>query len=219
MIKKAGTNGALAVIVLDGSGSMQSCIDSTISGFNEFLQAQQQSEINTDVCAYTFHGGSVLTLIAEQPAVGIKPLTPYEYRTHGMTNLLDAIGHAIHKTNKSIEDRESAPSVVMCILTDGAENSSIEYRRDQIKQLIAECEAADWTFMFLGANIDAFAVGNSLGLRQDSVLSYSTANMSSAMASMTQATERVKVARASGADTSAVYAGIFTTQDRDNNGL
>jgi Mg-chelatase subunit ChlD len=219
MIKTAGTNGALAVIVLDGSGSMQSCIDSTISGFNEFLQVQQQSEISTDICVYTFHGGSVQTIVPKQPAVGVTPLTPYEYRTHGMTNLLDAIGHAIHKTNAAILHSEDPPSVVMCIITDGVENSSIEYKQSQIKQLIAECEAANWTFMFLGANIDAFAVGNTLGLKQDSVLSYNTANMSSAMTSMAQATERVKYARAAGMDTSSVSASIFTTDDRDNNGL
>jgi hypothetical protein len=50
-------------------------------------------------------------------------------------------------------------------MTDGEENASHEFRRDQIKQLVEKREREDrWVFSFLGANVDAFAEAGSLGM-------------------------------------------------------
>jgi hypothetical protein len=50
-------------------------------------------------------------------------------------------------------------------MTDGEENSSKEFNRQQIFDLIKRKEAEGWTFVFLAANIDAWAVGQSIGLQ------------------------------------------------------
>jgi len=53
---------------------------------------------------------------------------------------------------------------ICVIVTDGYENASMEYNHDKIKNLIKKCEDDNWSFIYLGANQDAFTVGSSLGI-------------------------------------------------------
>ncbi len=73
-----------------------------------------------------------------------------------MTSLFDAIG----KTLTSIDVKDA----MVLIQTDGHENSSQEFKKEDIKKIIAEKEAIGYDFMFLGANIDAADVGIGFGL-------------------------------------------------------
>jgi hypothetical protein len=54
---------------------------------------------------------------------------------------------------------------VVCIVTDGMENSSLEYTPEQVNDLITARKTAGWTFIFLAANQDAIAVGSTLKCR------------------------------------------------------
>ena len=218
MINRAGTKNSHAVIVLDGSGSMSSVLKNTISGFNEFIQSQRESEIDTNISIYTFHGNSVERIVNNQPAISVADLNEYTYSVHGMTNLLDAIGQAISDTNELLTETEP-PSIIFCVITDGEENSSREYNNERIKTLVSECEAAEWVFMFLGANIDAFVSSAKIGFNSKNTLQYDTANMSAAMTAVSFATERAKLSRSSGAITASVYDSMFTAQDRESNGF
>jgi hypothetical protein len=55
-------------------------------------------------------------------------------------------------------------TVLAVIVTDGLENSSREVNREQLAALIAEKEEDGFTFIFLGANIDAWGEGRAMGL-------------------------------------------------------
>ncbi len=70
------------------------------------------------------------------------------------------------------EDQRPA-RVVMVIITDGQENASREFRKDQIEKMIKEKqEKLDWQFVFLSA--DLAAVGDALasGIRAGSTIAY-----------------------------------------------
>ncbi len=60
----------------------------------------------------------------------------------------------------------------MVILTDGLENASRYWTQPAIFERIAGLEAGGWTFAYLGANQDAFAVGGGLGVRHGSTDSW-----------------------------------------------
>lgn len=60
-------------------------------------------------------------------------------------------------------DPDAEGKVLAVILTDGGENSSREVNGAQVKAMIEEREAAGWTFVYLGANQDAWAIGARLG--------------------------------------------------------
>jgi hypothetical protein len=59
------------------------------------------------------------------------------------------------------------------ILTDGEENASREFTPQQIRDLIRSREATGtWTFVYLAANQDAWAVGGQLGIDPGNTASF-----------------------------------------------
>jgi len=82
--------------------------------------------------------------------------------------------------------------------------------------MVAAAEKADWSFVFLGANIDAFSVGASFGMNTMNSVNYSTTNMAQTMGTLSATTVRMRSAKIAGLDTHAVYASTsMTAEERD----
>ena len=100
------------------------------------------------------------------------------YVPRGSTALFDAIGNGINSLGERLaamaeEDRPSA--VVVCIITDGQENSSTEFTRNMIKTAIQKQESEfSWKFVFLAANMDATKEGDSFGISSASTYNFAT---------------------------------------------
>lgn len=164
------------IFILDRSGSMETCRDDTIGGFNAFVREQKAF-------------GGTLTLIqfdheylvsyANKPITEVEPLSHETFVPRGSTALLDAIGKTI-KANKL-----NVPTVV--ILTDGHENSSHEYSKAHIKDLIEQKTKDGWTFVYLGANQDAFAEAGSIGIAPAATMNYDTRRTSDAFRALSAA--------------------------------
>jgi uncharacterized protein YegL len=149
------------VFVLDRSGSMSGLEDSVIEGFNSFAMEQRKLNEKTSLTTILFddryeilHDGLALKFVP--------PLTNKQYFTRGVTALYDAIGKAI----STVSNRASKKHKVLFVInTDGMENASKEYTAGQIREMVKfREEHDDWKFIFLGANIDSFAVGGNLGI-------------------------------------------------------
>lgn len=87
-------------------------------------------------------------------------------------------------------DPATAGTVLAVITTDGMENASREITSPALQDLIAKKEANGYTFIFLGANIDAWGQGQSLGFSgsaRGQTVSYSNtaAGASAALANVT----------------------------------
>lgn len=219
--KKAGKNKSHIIFILDDSGSMQSCRDSTISGFNEYLQGQRadalETGIETFVSLYKFDGSSVKCTIDHINVHEVKPLDHNSYNPRGGTNLLDAMGGVLMKINEQLSAVKKAnrESVILTVLTDGEENSSRTFRNVDIKAMVEKAEANNWGFMFLGANINAFHAGSALGFNVNNTMQYDTKSMGNTILAASAMTTRMKSAYASGLDTSATYASTgFTNMER-----
>ena len=78
------------------------------------------------------------------------------------------MGRAINETGDRLakmKEDDRPGLVVFVVMTHGQENSSKEFSKDQIKQLITQQqEKYNWHFTFLGANQDAFAEAGALGI-------------------------------------------------------
>jgi hypothetical protein len=62
---------------------------------------------------------------------------------------------------------------VLVITTDGLENASREYGRNQIRQLVSRKQEKDgWEFLFLGANMDAIAAAADIGIQASRAAQY-----------------------------------------------
>jgi hypothetical protein len=207
--KRCGTKTSHVIFVLDDSGSMQDCRDATISGFNEYLKMQQTDAatkgIATFVSLYKFDGGNVNCVYNRLPVATVSPLTRDTYNPNGMTNLFDAIGGVMMQINNDFASKKKADrdSVIINILTDGHENSSRSFRNHDVKQMVSKAQDKSWSFMFLGANIDAFAAGQTLGFTQRNTMQFDTRNVGATMRAASRMTNDMKsmyFASASAAD-------------------
>lgn len=221
--KRAGKNTSHVIFVLDDSGSMQSCRDATISGYNEYLQMQkkdaQETGIATFVSLYKFDGRTLTAVFNRAPVEYVEDLTRNTYNPQGGTNLYDAIGGVMMQINAELAKNKKADrdSIIITILTDGEENASRTFDSSNVKQMVEKAEAKNWGFMFLGANIDAFAAGGALGFNAQNTMQYNTSNMASTMQTASAMTSRMRSAYASGMDTSMSYASAgFTDQERSS---
>ncbi len=106
----------------------------------------------------------------------VSPITEKEYQVGGSTALLDAIGFAIQKiknAQKYTAEEYRAEKVMFVIITDGEENSSREYTAEHIRQMIRHQQMHHgWEFIFLGANIDAVATAQRLGISSEKAQDY-----------------------------------------------
>jgi len=220
-ITKAGFNGTLITFVLDESGSMGSCLNDTITGFNSFIDEQRKKEGKCEVSLFKFAGRASTPLfqlvdINETPA-----LSTVNYRPGGGTPLLDAIGDAIQITSAQLKSRgkkKDRPAALVIIMTDGEENESRRFTNEQIKSMVAKCEKADWTFIFLGANIDAFSVGSGFGFAAGATMAYSTSKMGATMAAVNNATTNYRSAKMKGMTNEDIMTTdcLFSDSDRDS---
>jgi hypothetical protein len=63
--------------------------------------------------------------------------------------------------------------VIVVVLTDGHENSSVECTNDSVlKAIKRQKNEFSWDFVFLGANMDAVAVGQSMGFGANTSITY-----------------------------------------------
>jgi hypothetical protein len=217
--KRAGQNGTLITVILDESGSMTSCWDTTIAGFNEYVKGQKSADTSAGEAALTlikFDSPYIKTVYANRALSEVPELDKISYRPSGGTNLLDAIGDAITSTNQILSNlkKKDRPGVIITIMTDGGENASTRYSGDNIKAMVKAGEEADYTFVFLGANIDTFAVGSTFGMSVMNSVSYSTKNMVATMASTSASTTRIRAAKMAGVSTNAIYeSGLYTADE------
>lgn len=151
------------IFLIDKSGSMYGSEKDTIGGFNSFIQKEKQKDLNTNVTTILFdHEYEVL--YKRKSIYDVKELTENEYQVRGSTALLDAIGKTITTLDKEIDNK-----VLFVIMTDGMENSSIEFSKSQISSMINN---HSWEFLFIGADIDSYSEGRSIGIRKSRVANY-----------------------------------------------
>lgn len=216
-IVKAGKLGTLLVMILDESGSMSSALKQTISGYDEYIHGQKQNPEKTYVTLCKFEGGNIVYPYENLHIENVETLATHYYPKGG-TNLYDAIGDAIIKTNEKLKgySEENRPDVIINIFTDGEENSSKKYTNESVKTLVKQCEDANWTFSFFGANIDSFAVGSTFGMNVNNTFNYNTGSMQDTMIVASSYTTAMRSAKSSGMDTQAAYASVkVSDEDRE----
>jgi uncharacterized protein YegL len=165
---------------MDKSGSMGSCASDAIGGFNQFLEEQQAEPGEANLTLVLFDTTYNIP-ISGKPIKDVEKLTSKTYRPGGNTALNDAVARAIIETGKRLEDMPEAdrPNKVLCIIiTDGHENSSKEHSRAQVQEMVKHQEEKyDWAFIYLGANVDAFAEARHLGIPQNMAVAYAAGSI------------------------------------------
>lgn len=171
--------------ILDKSGSMADVHTQTISGFNEFMVTQDKDD---DFTLTLFDQSISFPEEFKGKVSSIPKLDAENYVPGGSTALYDAIGRTIHKldTEFAVNPPEK---VVIVIQTDGYNNSSREFTRDDIFDLIKERSEGwwNWEFIFLGADQDAYAASSSMGIGAGQTVSYASVTTGQTISSVGRA--------------------------------
>ena len=162
------------VFILDASGSMSGLEADTIGGFNSLVEKNREEPGEATVSTIVFSNTS--RVLHDRLGIREVPrLTSRDYRCYGCTALLDAVGGAIEHVDlvQRVQPKGyRADKVLFVITTDGLENASRRYTYPRVKRLIEKHREQGWEFLFIGANIDAAAEAESLGIARERAADY-----------------------------------------------
>lgn len=163
------------VYILDRSGSMGGLESDTIGGFNSMMKKQKETGEEALVSTVLFDDACEV-LHDRVPIDKIAAMTAEQYYVRGCTALLDAVGGAIHhigNVHKYARAEDRPEKTIFVITTDGMENASRRYSYDQVQSMVKRQQKKyGWEFIFIGANIDAYAEARKFGIRKERAVNY-----------------------------------------------
>jgi uncharacterized protein YegL len=181
------------IVILDESGSMGSVVSDTIGGFNTFLDTHQKLPGEAKLTLVKFDTKYDIVYngldVRKVPALNNKTYAP-----GGMTALLDAVGRTIDEVGKRLDktpEDEKPEKVIFMIITDGEENSSHEYTKEQVKEKTEhQKNNYAWEFVFLGADQDAWSNAQAMGINRS--VNFVQSDMNRTMKGMTYYSSNIR---------------------------
>lgn len=163
------------VYILDRSGSMGGLEADTIGGFNSMMEKQKKTGEKAVVSTVLFD--DECEVLHDRISIDrVEKMTDEDYYVRGCTALLDAVGGAIHhigNVHKYARPEDRPEKTIFVITTDGMENASSHYSYDKVQKMVKRQQKKyGWEFIFIGANIDAYAEAQRFGIRKDRAVNY-----------------------------------------------
>lgn len=159
-------------LILDRSGSMAGHQSDVVGGVNSFIDEQKKLPDPATIALVRFDSWGVERFRPMGPLAETQHIISTDFQPRGGTPLLDAVGKTIVALDEDWK-REQPERAICVIVTDGQENESREYKKDQIKQMIqARQDSGKWAFIYLGAGVDAFHEAGSMGLASANTAGY-----------------------------------------------
>ena len=167
-------------LLLDCSGSMEQIAEDTKKGYNKFIKDQKELSGDCTVTLVHFNSYNYYNLRYDFMALkSVKRMT--EYDCNGCTPLLMAMNKLIDETGKSLaamREEDRPERVLVVIMTDGEENSSVGVTWEEVAAKIKHQEEVySWKVVYLGANQDAIAVGDKVNIAKNSTLDFSSTSV------------------------------------------
>ena len=184
-----GSRPLYITLILDESGSMQACKGAALAGFNHYLATLRREPAETRFTLTLFNAGKTEVRYRAVPVSAVNDLDVETYRPQAGTPLYDAIGRTLSLAK---QEAPAGGRKLCVILTDGEENASQEYSRQQVFKLIKRYEQQGWAFLYLGADHDVWAAGDDLGIAGDSRISFCRETVDHTFDQLNQATENFR---------------------------
>jgi len=163
-------------IILDRTGSMEEIREDTIGGFNAFLKEQQNLPDEATLSLIQFDSQNTYEVIHHFEKIKDVPkLTSETYVPRASTPLLDAIGRGINDLESTLEKMQPTQrpaNVVMVIITDGQENSSREFGKNQIVKMIKAKQEKGWQFVYLSADLASINDAMEYGMHAHATMAF-----------------------------------------------
>lgn len=166
-------NKSEVLFILDRSGSMGSFGDETRTQLNSIIKESKNTDGDGEMnFSLVMFDNDYEKVIDRKNIKEVETLSKDVNFARGSTALFDAIGRSFNELGEQLasEPEEQRPSkVVVFILTDGQENSSQEFSKSQIEEMVKRQENDyNWEVNFVSSDLSA----------THDAQSYSTRNMS-----------------------------------------
>lgn len=171
------------VVILDKSASMAPQENKVAQGYNQFVNDQKELGDNASLELVQFDNKVEVSYVST--IVDTKQLSnvysPFEkkiyYRPNGRgTALFDAIGVTCDRVGwklSELDESERPDKVLVVIFTDGIDNCSQRYSKNDIAKMIKhQTEVYSWNFVFLGADMNVATQAVDLGLSFENTINY-----------------------------------------------
>lgn len=202
--------------ILDRSGSMSSIRQDVIGGFNSFVEDQKKGDGKCTFTLVKFDNEYEVSYNGTEVAL-VQPLNSTTYVPRGTTALLDAIGRGITETGAflaKMSEEDRPLHVIFVIQTDGAENASVEYTHEKIKEMIShQTDKYSWKFVYLGADQDAFAMAHTYGINAGNTMAYANSSNGNT-AVYGKLSEKISLCRTFSKSMACSNQALFTEEDQ-----
>lgn len=191
-VDKQPTESTRIIFLLDRSTSMSRIREEAVSGFNQYLKEQQESEGFAKISLIFFDSSYHVLYdnldVKNAPSIFCGPIngdaikSPYVYVPQGMTSLYDYIHETIMRYKGTAKTGEKT---IFAILTDGEDTSSQKHNYQTVQSAIKEVQdGMGWEILFLGANMNAKAFAASVGIKLSNVAQFDVSNIEAAIGTM-----------------------------------
>jgi hypothetical protein len=166
------------LFLLDRSGSMGQFGDETRTQLNNIIEQAKDIEGDTEVLfslvlfdnQYNFNSDNLRKnsnyprlelekLIDRKNIKSVEPINKDVNFSRGGTPLYDAIGITFNELGEKLSElneQDRPENVTVFILTDGMENSSTEFSKSQVSEMVKRQEEKyNWEVIFLSSDLDA----------------------------------------------------------------
>ena len=203
------------IALIDRSGSMAGKEEDTIGGINTMLNQLKNDKKNNEEIFVTIKlfDHEIITLIQNIEINEVELLKCSDFKPRGQTALVDSLGQTLQELiSKKRRNILFYNSCLIYVCTDGLENVSKSFTKNDVKKLIKEANDENINILYLGANQDSFLEAQNMGINLDGVMNYdeNPHTIRSAFSSVAQVASRT---RSLGADAS------FTRAERQSSQL
>ena len=167
------------IFILDASGSMYPFKDDTITNYNKLISEQRELSNDCTVSTVIFQGTfdfDIDCVSYRDHIDNVKMLDSNSYCPTGSTPLYDAVCITMDKIGESLAatpEKDRPDNVMVVIITDGVENSSVRFTSKDVKNRIEHQRTKySWDFNFIGTNIEVEEVAQNIGITIDSAFAY-----------------------------------------------
>lgn len=184
--------------IADRTGSMGGAADPpktkaqrTTEGIHAMVTEQRKLG-RTDFALTDFDSGGMTKI----PLGNGDDILKWTCMPRNSTPLLDAVGTGITELGETLDrmpEDQRPGRVIFVIATDGEENCSREYTRQQVGDMITtQTEKYNWDFVFIGADFDAFAQAGNMNISAASTMGTQGVAMAAAYMSTNTAMTRAR---------------------------
>uniref|UniRef100_A0A0G4G3J1 VWFA domain-containing protein n=1 Tax=Chromera velia CCMP2878 TaxID=1169474 RepID=A0A0G4G3J1_9ALVE len=162
--QECGNRGVDIVMLIDVSCSMAKHDKQMVDGFNQLLSEHKQKDSSGDSEDFTtvsviHFNQRIKSVLNRRPIREVENLLEDSQQYIGQTYLYDAIGKTITAIDTNLQDDgenlfgapsvEDRPLILLAVLTDGDDNGSFLFRKEEIQEMVKKREELGWFFVLI----------------------------------------------------------------------